>query len=108
MSAREHTSTTVAEIDMIDIDETVDHDERERRRARSCTVEIRTPAGFEAAVRVHPDELVEKLAKHAEQYFVNRGELAATICRSPTIRTPSKTKLMKNSVWPRFQASPGP
>jgi hypothetical protein len=41
MSAGEHTSTTVVEIDMIDIDDTADHDERERRRTRSYTVEIR-------------------------------------------------------------------
>lgn len=76
MTGGEHTSTTVTEIDLIVVDETVDLDERERRRARSYTVEVRTPAGFEALFRVHPDELVEKLAKHAERYFVNKGELA--------------------------------
>ena len=75
VTAGEHISRTVTEIDLIEVDETVDHDERERRRARSYTVEVRTLAGFEALFRVHPDELVEKLAQHAEQYFVNRGEL---------------------------------
>ncbi|SCL36364.1 hypothetical protein GA0070624_5533 [Micromonospora rhizosphaerae] len=76
MTAGEHTSTTVTEIDLIEVDETVGHDERERRRARSYTVEVRTPAGFEALFRVHPDELVEKLATQAERHFVNKGELA--------------------------------
>jgi hypothetical protein len=28
---------------------------------------VRTPAGFEARFRVHPDERVETLARHAER-----------------------------------------
>jgi hypothetical protein len=37
---------------------------------------VRTPAGFEARFRVHPQEKVEKLARQAERHFVRRGELA--------------------------------
>jgi hypothetical protein len=98
MTAGEHASTTVTEIDLIEVDETVDHTERKRRRARSYVVEVRTPAGFEARFRVHPGELVETLATHAEQFFVNKGELAPGNYRLELLRdgttvplTPSAT-----------------
>jgi hypothetical protein len=45
MTAGDHTSMTGTEIDLIEVDATVDQDERERRRARSYTVEVRTCGG---------------------------------------------------------------
>lgn len=68
--------TTVVDVDLVELDEGVDQDERERRRNKAYTVVVRTPAGFEARFRVHPSERVETLARQAERFFVRRGELA--------------------------------
>lgn len=68
--------TTVVDVDLVELDEGVDKEERERPRNKAYTVVVRTPAGFEARFRVHPNERVETLARQAERYFVRRGELA--------------------------------
>ncbi|PWK84596.1 hypothetical protein C8D88_108211 [Lentzea atacamensis] len=68
--------TTVVDVDLVELDEGVDQDERERRRNKAYTVVVRTPAGFEARFRVHPNERVETLARQAERFFIRRGELA--------------------------------
>jgi hypothetical protein len=67
----------VVAVDIVEVDGGINHEERERRRSRAYTVEVRTPAGFEARFRVHPDERVETLARYAERYFIHRGELTA-------------------------------
>ncbi|WP_328442725.1 hypothetical protein [Amycolatopsis sp. NBC_00438] len=64
------------DVDLIEIDE-ITVNEREERRKKAYVVEVRTPAGFEARFRVHPQEKVERLARQAERHFVRRGELAA-------------------------------
>jgi hypothetical protein len=74
MSAEEQ--VTEVDVDLIEIDE-VAANEREERRKKAYAVEVRTPAGFEARFRVHPQEKVEKLAREAEHHFLHRGELAA-------------------------------
>lgn len=48
--------TTVVDVDLVELDEGVDQEERERRRNKAYTVVVRTPAGFEARFRVHPNE----------------------------------------------------
>lgn len=68
--------TTVVDVDLVELDEGIDQAERERRRNKAYTVMVRTPAGFEARFRVHPNERVETLARQAERFFVRRGELA--------------------------------
>ena len=38
-------------VDIVEVDGDIDHEERERRQSRAYTVEVRTPAGFEAQFR---------------------------------------------------------
>jgi hypothetical protein len=67
----------VEEIDLVEIDVTVDVEERQRRRQQSYAVTVKTPAGFEARFRVDPQEKVETLDRQAIRYFTSRSELAA-------------------------------
>jgi hypothetical protein len=53
MSAEEQ--TTVVDVDLVELDEGVDQDERGRRN-KAYAVVVRTPTGFEARFRVHPNE----------------------------------------------------
>jgi hypothetical protein len=69
--------TEVVEIDLVEIDITVEPEERDRRRRKAYTVIVKAPAGFEARFRVHPQERVETLARHAITHFTSRSELAA-------------------------------
>jgi hypothetical protein len=77
MNTAEKGLSTSVDVDLVEIDDDVNHDERERRRKRAYRVEVRTPAGFHAGFRVHSGERVERLARHAERHFVARGELAS-------------------------------
>ncbi|MGW5744714.1 hypothetical protein [Amycolatopsis sp. NPDC003861] len=63
------------DVDLVESDG-IAMNERAERRKKAYVVEVRTPAGFEARFRVHPQEKVEKLARQAERHFVRRGELA--------------------------------
>ncbi len=69
--------TEVVEIDLVEIDVTVGPAEQDRRRRSAYAVVVKAPAGFEARFRVHPQERVETLTRHAIRHFTSRGELAA-------------------------------
>ena len=77
MSAEDRITAVEVEVDLVDLDQNTDREERDRRHAGAYTVEVRTPAGFTARFRVHPAERVEILAQHAERHFIRRGELAS-------------------------------
>jgi hypothetical protein len=64
-------------VDLIELDVTIDIEERSRRRRHSYLVTVKTPAGFAARFRVHPHERVETLTRHAIKHFMDRGELGA-------------------------------
>jgi hypothetical protein len=67
----------VDEIDLVEIDITLDIEERGRRNRTAYRVVVKAPAGFVARFRVHPQERVETLMRHAIKHFTNRGQLGA-------------------------------
>src|SRR5712691_6268087 len=66
----------VVEIDLVELDVKVEPEERDRRRRNAYAVMVKAPAGFEARFRVHPQERVETLTRHAIRHFTSHGELA--------------------------------
>lgn len=67
----------IFEIDLIELDITIDVEERGRRNRDAYRVVVKAPAGFVAHFRVHPRERVETLTRHAIRHFTSRGQLAA-------------------------------
>ncbi|WP_329064614.1 hypothetical protein [Amycolatopsis sp. NBC_01480] len=73
---------TEVDVDLIEIDE-VTVSEREDRRKKAYIVEVRTPAGFEARFRVHPQEKLEggtSVPLVPSATLKEAGVVAGTVC----------------------------
>jgi hypothetical protein len=67
----------VVAVDIVEVDGGIDHEERERRQSQGVLGRGAYSGRLRSPVRVHPDERVETLARHAERYILHRGELTA-------------------------------